>query len=71
MKNGVHVDTAEGAAARAGIRENDVVLSVENVEITSAKQFEGVIAKLDKAKPVTMLVQQGNLARFLIVKPTR
>ncbi len=71
MKNGVHVDTAEGAAARAGIRENDVVLSVENVEITSAKQFEGVIAKLDKAKPVTMLVQQGNLAKFLIVKPTR
>jgi serine protease Do len=70
-KGGVHVDTAEGAAARAGIRENDVVLSVDNVEITSAKQFEGVMAKLDKAKPVTMLVQQGNLARFLIVKPTR
>ncbi len=71
MKNGVHVDTAEGAAARAGIHENDVVLSVDNVEITSAKQFEGVIAKLDKAKPVTMLVQQGNLAKFLIVKPSR
>jgi serine protease Do len=70
-KNGVHVDAAEGAAARAGIRENDVVLSVDNVEITSAKQFEGVMAKLDKAKPVTMLVQQGNLAKFLIVKPTR
>ena len=29
------------------------------------------MAKLDKAKPVTMLVQQGNLAKFLIVKPTR
>jgi serine protease Do len=70
-KNGVRVDTAEGAAARAGIHENDVVLSVDNVEITSAKQFDGVMAKLDKAKPVTMLVQQGNLARFLIVKPAR
>ena len=70
-KNGVRVDTAEGAAARAGIHENDVVLSVDNVEITSAKQFDAVMAKLDKAKPVTMLVQQGNLARFLIVKPAR
>jgi len=70
-KNGVRVDTAEGAAARAGIRENDVVLSVDNVEITSVKQFEGVMAKLDKAKPVTMLVQQGNLAKFLIIKPVR
>jgi serine protease Do len=70
-KNGVRVDTAEGAAARAGIRENDVVLTVDNIEITSAKHFDSVMAKLDKAKPVTMLVQQGNLAKFLIVKPVR
>jgi serine protease Do len=44
---------------------------VDNVEITSTRQFDAVMAKLDKAKPVTMLVQQGNLARFLIVKPSR
>ena len=37
------VDAAEGAAARAGIRENDVIVSVDNVEVTSAKQFEAVM----------------------------
>ena len=40
LKNGVRVESVEGAAARAGIRESDVILSVDNVEVTSAKQFE-------------------------------
>jgi serine protease Do len=71
LKNGVRVERVEGAAARAGIRESDVILSVDNVEVTGAKQFETVIAKLDKAKPVTMLVRQGDVARFVIVKPVK
>jgi len=70
-RNGVHVDTAEGAAARAGVKENDIIVTVDNVEITSAKQFEAVVAKLDKAKAVTLLVRTGDVARFLIVRPTK
>src|SRR5436190_422977 len=69
VKNGVRVERSEGAAARAGIRENDVILSVDNVEVTSAKQFETVMGKLDKAKPVTMLIRQGDGAKFVIVRP--
>ncbi len=68
-RNGVHVDTAEGAAARAGVKENDIIVTVDNVEIASARQFEAVIAKLDKAKPVTLLVRTGETAKFVIVKP--
>jgi serine protease Do len=70
-KNGVRVDTAEGAAARAGIRENDIILSLDNVEVTGAKQFEGLLAKVDKVKPLTLLIRQGDTARFVIVRPSR
>ena len=70
IKSGVRVDTAEGAAARAGIRENDIILSLDNVEVTGAKQFEGLLAKLDKAKPLTLLIRQGDTARFVIVRPS-
>jgi serine protease Do len=70
-KNGVRVDTVEGAAARAGIRENDIILSLDNVEVTGAKQFEGLLAKLDRSKSVTLLVRQGETARFVIVRPPR
>ena len=71
VKNGVRVESSEGAAARAGIRENDVILSVDNVEVTGAKQFETVMGKLDKSKPVTMLIRQGDGAKFVIVRPPK
>ena len=71
VKSGVRVETAEGAAARAGIREGDVVVTVDNVEVVSAKQFEGIAGKLDKSKPVTLLVRRGEAANFFIVRPAR
>jgi len=71
VKGGVKVDSAEGAAARAGLREGDIVLAVENTEVTSAKQFETLVAKLDKTKPMTLLVRRGENANFLIIRPAR
>ncbi|MFT3956790.1 MAG: DegQ family serine endoprotease [Piscinibacter sp.] len=71
LKNGVRVEVADGAAARAGLREGDVILSLDNTEITSARQFESVVAKLDKSRAVTALVRRGDTVNFLIIRPTR
>jgi len=71
IKNGVRVESVEGAAARAGIREADVLLSLENNELTSAKQFEALVAKLDKSKAVTALVRRGDAVNFVIIRPSR
>lgn len=71
LKNGVRVEVAEGAAARAGLREGDVILSLDNTEITSARQFESVVTKLDKSRAVTALVRRGDTVNFLIIRPTR
>jgi len=71
LKNGVRVESAEGVAARAGVKEGDVIVTLDNVEVTSVKQFDAAVAKLDKAKSVTLLVRQGEVARFLILKPAR
>jgi serine protease Do len=71
LKGGVRVETAEGAAARAGLREGDVILSLDNTEITSAKQFETLVGKLDKSKAVTALVRRGDSVNFLIIRPAR
>ena len=71
LKSGVRVEMAEGAAARAGIREGDVILSLDNTEIISAKQFEAVTAKLDKTKPVTALIRRGDWVNYIVIKPAR
>ena len=69
VKGGVRVDSVEGAAAKAGVREGDVLLSVDNTEVTSVKQFEALAAKLDKARAVTLLVRRGDAVNFLILRP--
>ena len=71
IKGGVRVESVEGAAAKAGVREGDVLLSLDNTEISSAKQFEALVAKLDKARAVTVLVRRGDAVNFLIIRPSR
>jgi serine protease Do len=71
LKGGVRVETAEGAAARAGLREGDIILAVDNTEISSAKQFGAVLAKVEKAKVITMQVRRENAVSFVLVKPGR
>jgi serine protease Do len=71
IKGGVRVDAVEGPAQRAGMREGDIVMSVDNTEISGAKQFEAIVAKLDKGKPVSLLVRRGESASFLVLRPNR
>ncbi|MBH1958319.1 MAG: PDZ domain-containing protein, partial [Burkholderiales bacterium] len=71
IKGGVKVDAVDGAAARAGLREGDVIVSIANVEVTGVKGFEAALAKIDKTKNITVLVRRGELAQFVIIKPAR
>ena len=71
IKGGVKVDVVEGVAARAGIREGDVIVAVANVEVTSIKEFEVAVARVDKNKPVNVLFRRGELAQFALIRPAR
>jgi serine protease Do len=71
IKGGVKIDAAEGAAARAGLQEGDVILSMANAEVSSVKAFEAALAKLDKSKTITLLVRRGDLAQFVMIRPAR
>jgi serine protease Do len=71
IKGGVKVDTAEGAAARAGLREGDVIVAIANSEITSVKEFEAALAKIDKSKVVNVLFRRAELAQYALIRPGR
>ncbi|WP_036168393.1 Do family serine endopeptidase [Massilia sp. 9096] len=66
---GVMVEFADGRAASAGIRQGDLVLQMNNVEITGAAQFNGLVAKLDPKKPVALLVQRESVSQYIVIKP--
>ena len=55
----------DGAAQAAGIQPGDVILRVNNTEITSVKTFNDAVAKLDPKKPVALLVRDENGTRFV------
>jgi serine protease Do len=71
VKGGVRVEAVEGAAARAGLREGDVILSVDNTEVTDLRQFATLAAKVEKARAVSVLVRRGEWVNYLVIRPNR
>ena len=69
IKGGVRVLTASGAAARANLREGDVILAVANQEVTGIKSFEAALAKADLTKPVNVLVRRGEWTQYVLIRP--
>ena len=71
LRSGVRVDAATGAAARAGLREGDLILSVDNTEVASVKQLQALLSKLEKAKVINLVVRRDDVVSFVLLKPTR
>jgi len=71
VKSGVKVEAAAEAAARAGLREGDVILAIANIEISSVKEFDAAIARLDKGKPVNVLFRRGEWTQYAVIRPAR
>jgi serine protease Do len=70
LRGGVKVESVEGAAARAGVREGDVIVTLDNAEVSDAKQFNAQVAKLDKSKAVSVMVRRGEWTNYLVIRPT-
>jgi serine protease Do len=71
LKGGVKVDAASDAAARAGLREGDIILAVGNSDISNAREFESAIGKADKSKALSVLFRRGDWAQYALIRPAR
>jgi serine protease Do len=69
VSGGVLVEAAEGVAAAAGLRQGDILLQLNNTEITDSKQFNAVVAKLDRNKASVVLVRRGDQSQFISLRP--
>lgn len=71
IKGGVRVVSAEDAAARAGLRADDVIVALANTEVRSVKDFESVLSKADRSKPINVLLRRGEWAQYGLIRPAR
>ncbi len=69
IPGGVLVQAVEGPAEAAGMRPGDVVLTINNVEADSVPKFNALVAKLEKNKTAVLLVQRGDSAQYVPLKP--
>jgi serine protease Do len=71
LKGGVKVESSADSAARAGIREGDIIISVGNLEVGNTKEFDAAVAKADKSKAIPVLLRRGELATYVLIRPAR
>lgn len=67
LASGVVIASAEGAAARAGLRAGDIVLSVNNVDVTEASVFYALSAKADEKKALVLLVRRADNTQYVAI----
>jgi serine protease Do len=71
LKGGVKVDAATEAAQRAGIREGDIIVAIANAEVASMKDFDAVLSKADRNKPLNILYRRGDWVQYAVIRPPR
>ena len=71
VRGGVRIESAAEPAARAGLREGDVILAIANTEVLGVRDFEAAMARVDKTRPVSLLIRRGEVAQYVLVRPAR
>ncbi|MDP2016889.1 MAG: DegQ family serine endoprotease [Hydrogenophaga sp.] len=71
LKGGVRIASAEGPAARAGLREGDVIVAIANTDTANLKDMEAALSKIDKSRPVNVLFRRGEWAQYAVIRPQR
>ncbi len=71
LRGGVRVESAEGPAARAGLREGDVIVAIDNMDTTTVEELEAALARVEKGKSVNVLFRRGEWAQYTLIKPIR
>ncbi|MDP9108910.1 MAG: DegQ family serine endoprotease [Pseudomonadota bacterium] len=69
VDGGVLVDNADGAAARAGLRQGDLILRINNTDVRDSKQFNALVGKLDPKRMAVVLVRRGDASQFVPIRP--
>jgi serine protease Do len=46
-----------------------VILAIGNTEVANVREFEAVVARVDRSKPIPVLLRRGEMATYLLIRP--
>ncbi|WP_189941673.1 DegQ family serine endoprotease [Sulfuriferula thiophila] len=65
ISHGIAVESSDGIAARAGIQAGDIIMGVGSISITSAEQFNTVIANTHKNSSLALLIKREDSTLYI------
>jgi serine protease Do len=71
IKGGVQVTEVGEPATTAGIVPGDIILTINDVDVTDPKQFAKVVSQLDKSRAAALLVLRDGQSQWVPVTPRK
>lgn len=71
ISGGVQVVDVQGEALSAGIAQGDIVLAINNTDITSVDQYAKVVSGLSTDRAAAVLVLRGNQSQWITLTPEK
>jgi len=68
IDGGVKVEKVEGPGAKAGLRRGDIVLALNNNDVTSVDQLQKLMAEYQNSRSVALLVRRGQGAIYVPIR---
>ncbi|MEB2400105.1 Do family serine endopeptidase [Parapusillimonas granuli] len=71
IKGGVQVAQVEEPAAAAGLAPGDIIITINDVDITSPAQYAKVVAGLSPSRAAALLVIRGDQSQWVTITPRK
>ena len=68
LESGVQIDRVAGAGEQAGLKTGDIVLALNNDDVTSVAQFKRLMTDYESARSVALLIQRGNGSLYVPIR---
>ncbi|MDV6343724.1 DegQ family serine endoprotease [Nitrosomonas sp. Is37] len=69
VESGLLVEEVQaGIANRAGIRQGDIILGLNNQDVRTIKQFNQLLNKVEKGRNIALLIKRGDMTTFITMK---
>lgn len=69
FSGGVQIVQADPPAATSGLAEGDIIVTINDVDITDPEQYAKVVSKLPDSRAAALLVLRGDQSQWITVTP--